>query len=76
MEVEQALDLVMHCSNNVEAGLLLGFRDHLLYIAQQGETHGQQSQIIDCVLQPIYILFCPLCDHSIDCVSILHRVSI
>ena len=44
MEVEQALDPVMHCSYNMVGGLLLGFRDYLLYIAQQGETHGQQSQ--------------------------------
>jgi len=54
MEVEQALDLVMHYSNNMVAGLLLGFRDHLLYIAiaQQGEAHGPQSQIVVCVLKP------------------------
>ena len=65
MEVEnKALDLVMHSSNNMEAGLLLGFRDHLLYIAQQDETHGQQSHTIDCVLKPIihFVL-------SFDCVT-------
>ena len=54
MEVENnTLDPVMHCSNDVEAGFLLDFRDHLLYIAQQDETHGQQSHTIDCVLKPI-----------------------
>ena len=57
MEVEQALDPVMHCSYNMVGGLLLGFRDYLLYIAQQGETHGQQSQITDCVLQLVHIHF-------------------
>ena len=75
MEGEQALHLVMHCSNNMVASLLVAFRHHLLYIAQQGEALGPPSQIVGCVLdninyvtpiQPTYILFCLLCIHSID----------